>query len=115
MRTDKQKASRRRYMNTEKGREKARLGQLRFQRARYAWIKTLKASPCMDCGGIFPPECMDFDHVRGQKLFGICGNRTRTYEAVLNEIAKCDLVCANCHRIRHKRRPRGGLHAVSNS
>ncbi len=45
---------------------------------------------------------MDFDHVRGEKLFGIVEARGSAiaWQTVLNEIAKCDLVCANCHRMR---------------
>lgn len=61
-----------------------------------------KNKPCYDCGGRFPPECMDFDHVRGEKSFSVGTGRTRSQEALTLEIAKCDIVCANCHRIRTK-------------
>jgi hypothetical protein len=45
---------------------------------------------------------MDFDHVRGEKLFGIGpGVASHGLKALATEIAKCDLVCANCHRRRH--------------
>ncbi len=70
---------------------------------RRAWIAGLKAKPCMDCRKLFPAVCMDFDHVRGQKLFQVSECR-RSLEAILAEIAKCDLVCSNCHRIRHEMR-----------
>lgn len=69
------------------------------------WLNSLKSAPCMDCGGVFPPECMDFDHVRGVKFFNI-SNICRSMESLLHEIAKCDLVCANCHRIRTAKRPK---------
>ena len=67
-------------------------------------LSALKSGPCMDCGGRFPPECMDFDHVRGEKRDGVA--RMFDYSPALleAEIAKCELVCANCHRIRTKRR-----------
>lgn len=65
---------------------------------RKAAVDALKAGPCSDCRRCFPPECMDFDHVRGEKSFGIA--RGQSLAATLAEIAKCDLVCANCHRIR---------------
>lgn len=65
-------------------------------------INALKNRPCIDCGLKYPPECMDFDHVRGKKLFTI-GERRRQ-SGLLAEIAKCDLVCANCHRIRTRAR-----------
>ncbi len=45
---------------------------------------------------------MDFDHVRGRKLMNIGravgGNVSIT--KILAEIAKCEVVCAVCHRIR---------------
>lgn len=69
------------------------------------YIRSLKAGkPCVDCGGVFPPTCMDWDHREpSDKEFNICGTATRELydnDKILSEIAKCDLVCANCHRIR---------------
>jgi len=58
----------------------------------------------MDCSGKFPVVCMDFDHVRGKKSFNISAAGPRTPESVLREIAKCDVVCSNCHRIRTQAR-----------
>ena len=78
-------------------RERARRG--------LAFVSQLKAQPCADCGGTFPPECMDFDHRPGvMKVDRVGHMHTRTLDKVLAEIAKCDLVCANCHRIRTKTR-----------
>lgn len=56
---------------------------------------------CQDCG-MFPkqPEVLDFDHVRGQKVTEVSLMRNSTLEALVEEIEKCDVVCANCHRIR---------------
>jgi len=74
------------------------------------WVDDLKATtPCMDCDQVFPAVCMDYDHVRGEKKFGICQmvNMTYSKELILEEIAKCDLVCANCHRIRTWKSGRG--------
>ena len=67
-------------------------------------IDTLKSIPCMDCGGLFPPEAMDFDHVRGKKLFQIATSMGISLDRLEAELAKCDLVCANCHRIRTRKR-----------
>jgi len=53
---------------------------------------------------------MDFDHRPGEeKLFLLKVSKMVTYklETVLLEIAKCDLVCANCHRMRTQRRIKG--------
>ena len=72
-------------------------------------LDKLKDAPCMDCGHKFPPECMDFDHVRGEKLFEInTSGIGHTQATVLKEIAKCDLVCANCHRIRTAEQRKNG-------
>jgi hypothetical protein len=65
-------------------------------------IRDAKSRPCADCGQVYPPYVMDFDHVRGKKRFNIGlfrAGHTRPKE-VLAEIAKCDVVCANCHRER---------------
>jgi len=67
-------------------------------------IREAKDAPCTDCGGSFPPECMDFDHVRGAKLFNLSSCGTRNPDVVAEEIGKCDLICANCHRIRTRAR-----------
>lgn len=65
-----------------------------------AWINTLKVRPCTDCGKTLLPEAMDFDHVAGVKVKEISDMWSWGREKVLTEIAKCELVCANCHRIR---------------
>lgn len=63
---------------------------------------TLKTGqPCLDCKETFPHYIMDFDHVRGEKLGNIeVIAREGNEEKLLAEIAKCDLICANCHRHR---------------
>jgi len=55
----------------------------------------------MDCGRTFPAFVMDFDH-RDGKQFEIGTGQARGYgiKTLVAEIAKCDLVCSNCHRIR---------------
>src|SRR5438093_12375480 len=76
---------------------------LRSERGRRAWLRSLKeGKPCTDCGRTYPPQVMQWDHKPGfQKL----GDITIDFwgpgrEDILAEIAKCDLVCANCHAIR---------------
>ena len=66
----------------------------------YSIISAAKEVPCADCGISYPSYIMDFDH-RGDKTFSIGSSRTRVSAArLLAEIAKCDVVCANCHRAR---------------
>lgn len=59
---------------------------------------------CKVCGYRAYAEALDFDHVRGTKKYDIasCGNIRR--EELLLEIAKCDVLCSNCHRVRTRRR-----------
>jgi hypothetical protein len=64
-------------------------------------IAGFKAQPCLDCGGTFPQVCMEFDHRDpSTKLFNPAGSLSRSHKALLAEIAKCDVVCANCHALR---------------
>lgn len=64
-------------------------------------LNEAKAKPCMDCGVSYPPYVMDFDHVRGEKVRNVAKLSQFSSEVkLLEEIAKCDLVCSNCHRER---------------
>jgi hypothetical protein len=64
------------------------------------------ATPCYDCGESFPFYKLDFDHVRGEKLFNIsqAGVSVCSFPKVLAEIDKCVVVCKNCHAERTFRR-----------
>lgn len=63
-----------------------------------------KDIPCKDCGVIYPPYVMDFDHRElDKKIYGVSDMHFYSLEKLETEIEKCDLVCANCHRERtHK-------------
>ena len=64
------------------------------------FLVEFKNRPCMDCGIFYPPYVMEFDHVRGKKVNGVGRMLTNSMVRLVAEIAKCDLVCANCHRER---------------
>lgn len=64
-----------------------------------AFINQLKDNPCVDCGGRFHPEAMHFDHLRDKKR-GIADLTTCSVSRILDEVQKCELVCANCHAVR---------------
>ena len=68
-----------------------------------AFIRGLKRDkPCVDCGIVYPHMCMDFHHVRGHKIYNVSQMVSGQSKATIRkEAAKCELVCANCHRIRH--------------
>ncbi len=68
-------------------------------------VDYLRRHPCVDCGQT-DIRVLEFDHVRGNKLNNIArmvgeGFSWSTIEA---EIAKCEVRCANCHRIKTNER-----------
>lgn len=68
----------------------------------------LKDVPCKDCGIKYSPWVMQFDHLdSSKKKFNIASMvyGCKTEEAILEEVKKCEVVCANCHADRtYKRR-----------
>jgi|SRR3989344_3040148 len=69
------------------------------------WVNDIKESaPCLDCKKSYPYYVMDFDHI-GKKEVSI--NRLMedcSYKKLEIEIAKCEIVCSNCHRERTYKR-----------
>jgi hypothetical protein len=70
-----------------------------------------EASPCVDCNVNYPYYVMHYDHLdsdlKVSNVSHLLGSSSM--EAVLNEIEKCELVCANCHAFRTWRRRAGEL------
>lgn len=65
------------------------------------YVRQQKNNPCLDCGGRFHHSAMEFDHLpQFQKFFDLSRCRQRKFDEVLRELKKCELVCANCHRVR---------------
>lgn len=99
----------RRYYH-ERGRQARRQRQRTRNDAARAWMAELKRGvPCADCGETFPAPVMHWDHLPGHAKAGdisvLVAERSRTL--VLEELRKCELVCANCHAIRTARRATG--------
>lgn len=69
-----------------------------------AYLQNLKSSVknCPDCGEEKQWFQMDFDHVRGVKKFGLSQyhHHTQSLRIIKEEVAKCDIICACCHRLR---------------
>lgn len=87
-------ANRRRYIDNAIGRRK-RVGEERM----LMLVEYLRDRPCVDCGED-DVLVLEFDHL-GDKEFSIArGFRDRTMAALVLEMAKCEVVCANCHRRR---------------
>ncbi len=98
-------ANRARYIESTARRKRA----VAAERTAYL-IAYFATHPCVDCGER-DPVVLEFDHIR-EKLFDIGANlRDLTWQSLLDEIAKCEVVCANCHRRRTARR-RGSLRVL---
>jgi len=100
----------------EKNREQYVASALRSKARLRAILREAKDQACADCGRRYPPYVLDFDHREGEeKLFNVSAlnqHRWVSPATLRAEIAKCDLVCANCHRERtHQRRGRTKLMA----
>jgi len=66
------------------------------------------AKGCVDCGYNAHAEALEFDHLPDSgKLFNI-GEKIGSYsmKKLMEEVAKCEVVCANCHAIRTSSRRR---------
>lgn len=60
----------------------------------------LACRPCVDCG-VTDIRVLEFDHVRGEKYENISRMiQSSSWKAIEAEIAKCEVRCANCHRIK---------------
>lgn len=78
---------------------------------RREFVRQTKSRPCFDCGVQYPYYVMDFDHRENEiKEFELNRIDRMTINALKREIAKCDVVCSNCHRERtHQRRKKNLL------
>lgn len=85
------------YANKEKYLEK---NSKRRQQMR-DYVHDIKAlTPCTDCRIQYPPHVMDFDHL-GEKVQIVSRLVLQgSFKALSAGIAKCEVVCANCHRMR---------------
>lgn len=71
-----------------------------------------KDRACARCGVHYPICCMQFDHLPGtRKQFNLSEARSGLIPRVevLQELKKCEVVCANCHLIREEERRRAQL------
>lgn len=77
--------------------------------ARMEWLTEYKTGkPCVDCGEVYDPICMDFHHEDPKLKKDEVRMLLRdgySMTVVQAEIDKCVLICSNCHRLRHKDDP----------
>jgi len=95
-------ANRRHYeRNADRERRRVVVRRERVKQEARDLVRAAKEVPCADCGGTFSSVCMDFDH-QGDKTAAIAKmvSDGRSLDMIEAEIAKCEIVCSNCHRIR---------------
>lgn len=90
--------------NKQAHKQDVRRNNRRYLARAQALLLELKSRPCADCGGRFPAVAMDFDHVSGTKREIVSRLKLHSLARLREEIAKCEVVCAVCHRIRTARR-----------
>jgi len=71
----------------------------RWKQKKRHFIEALGGS-CEDCRGVFHRAVYDFHHTES-KDFDWSKLRLRSNSTIERELAKCVLLCANCHRLRH--------------
>lgn len=89
--------------NKEVQKERVKARSRRYRKELRELIRSLKeASPCIDCNVAYPWYVMDYDHVIGNKEhdISVMVANLASKQRILDEIAKCELVCSNCHRER---------------
>ena len=86
-------------MRGKKNRKKLNKYQGKRYRDNLAWIRSIKeASGCTTCTEK-DARCLDFHHVDPTtKSFTISNCIVGSRATLLKEIAKCIIVCSNCHR-----------------
>ena len=93
--------------NKEYYKSKAKEAKVAQRTVNRSFAKRVKAFlGCIDCGES-NPIVLDFDHVRGEKLYNIADmvHKAFSIETIKEEIRKCEVRCANCHRKKtHERR-----------
>lgn len=93
------KEARTRWYRNNKDKHLANAKARKIQKREY--IRQVKNVPCMDCGKKYPYYVMEFDHRKGELKFkDVASMVVEGFDRIKIEIAKCDVVCANCHRVR---------------
>lgn len=80
--------------NKEYYKNKASVSKLKARDVIWNYLSTHE---CVDCGES-NPLVLEFDHVNGQKLRDVCTSKYYGVTITLQEIEKCEVRCANCHR-----------------
>lgn len=78
--------------------------QMRRWNSRKVKAINLLGGKCQNCGLSVHPALFDFDHRDPTtKEYSWNELRSMAWSKILEELAKCDLLCCSCHRLRHTR------------
>lgn len=87
------------YGNRAAYKRRAKVRTAAFRKQSRAFLADfLRTHPCVDCG-TNDLRVLEFDHVRGRKVKGVCAMLDHSIETIKVEIAKCEVRCKNCHAI----------------
>lgn len=64
-------------------------------------LKEIKKKGCTYCGYNKNTAALHFHHIANNKEFTISGNHCRSWNKIEKEIAKCIIICSNCHHEIH--------------
>ena len=88
----------------ERNPEKRRQIVTNQRRRKKAIVDEVRAkSSCKECGESHP-ACLDFHHrdpSQKEHVVALMGSRGLSPDKIFEELAKCDVLCANCHRKHH--------------
>src|SRR5687767_2079081 len=81
----------------QKNKEKQYERNRHSERTMAKYLREQKEKPCADCGESYPYYVMQFDHIGTDKVMEV-GKLARqaSMATVVAEVAKCEVVCANC-------------------
>lgn len=75
-----------------------KIRRLRFKLAAIEYL----GGKCQNCG-YADPRALEFHHLRDKKFsIGMVANKS--FLSLKEELDKCQLLCSNCHRIKHSER-----------
>lgn len=101
---DKEKQKQAQHESYLRNKSKVRERSSQRKRGLQIWFqeykRDLKCSKCPENH----PACLDFHHKNpDEKEYEVCfmASKGSSKEQILKEIAKCDVLCANCHRKHH--------------
>jgi hypothetical protein len=99
---DCQRAQYKQYYESDDSPERARVRRSNevIRKLKRDYVVDMKNVPCTDCGVRYPSYVMDFDHLYDKD--GDISSMLNFWnlEKIREEVEKCEVVCANCHRQR---------------